>query len=132
MGKSFLKQMLFHSSYEVSIGFGGTAFFLKWCWGGRGGDKKVSGGGGGNLPLMMPYMVDLNFSLVINKVQQRLVISFPWVYQIVYSTWRLSLIFLWAMWESAMKNMSETIPFFRCFFDEFRILFLNSIVLGCY
>ena len=46
---------------------------------------------------MMPYMVDLNFSLVINKVQQRLVISFPWVYQIVYSTWRLSLIFLWAM-----------------------------------
>ena len=54
---------------------------------GGGGDKKVSGGGrGGNIPCIMPYMVDLNFSLVINKVQQRLVISFPWVYQIVYST----------------------------------------------
>ena len=57
--------------------------------GGGGGEKERwggGGGGGGNLPWMMPYMVDLNFSLVINKVQQRLVISFPWVYQIVYST----------------------------------------------
>ena len=25
-GKSFLKQMLFHSLYEVNIGFGGTVF----------------------------------------------------------------------------------------------------------
>ena len=48
-GKSFLKQMLFHSLYKVSIGFGGT-FFSENDIGGtwlNGGTKKISEGGGG-------------------------------------------------------------------------------------
>ena len=45
-GKSFLKQMLFNSLYKVSIGFGGTVFFLKWCWRDmpEWGTKKFRGG----------------------------------------------------------------------------------------
>ena len=48
-GKSFLKQGLIHSLYEVSIGFDGDSFFLKWCWWDMSerGDKKIQGGGGG-------------------------------------------------------------------------------------
>ena len=40
---------------RISIGFGGTVFFLKFCWGNMSecGDKKLSGGG--NLPWMMPW-----------------------------------------------------------------------------
>ena len=59
IGKSFLKQMLFHSSYKVSIGFGGT-FFSENDIGGtwlNGSTKKFQrGGGGGNLPWIMPWL----------------------------------------------------------------------------
>ena len=44
-GKSFLKEMLFHSLYKVSTGFG-RAVFLKIMLGGMSeqGDRKISGG----------------------------------------------------------------------------------------
>ena len=52
-GKSFLKQMLYHSLYEVSIRYGGTVFSyndvgrrLEWE------DKKKFRG---DLPCMMPW-----------------------------------------------------------------------------
>ena len=50
-GKSFLKQILFHSLFGVSIGFGDSVgqFFLKMILGDMSEweDKKNSGGGGG-------------------------------------------------------------------------------------
>ena len=54
-GKLFLKQMLFHSLYKVSIGFGGRVFSKKMILGnvGEGGGRGGSGGQkiqGGNLP----------------------------------------------------------------------------------
>ena len=58
-GKLFLKQMLFHSLYKDSIGFGGRVFSKKMILGnvGEGGRGEGAGGGsggqkiqGGNLP----------------------------------------------------------------------------------